>query len=112
MTNECCPNIPKCCDMRGYLSFLLLWLVSKKSLSGNQLAEEVGIRKGSKPSPGTIYPALKVLHKNKLIEYEQKGKEKIYSITKEGRVELKCAVHIFSNTFYDLVPLFKDHKKF
>ena len=50
-----------CCNMRGFLSFLLLFLLSKKSMNGQELADELEKRKGDRPSPGTIYPALKSL---------------------------------------------------
>lgn len=45
------------CDMRGMLGFLILFLLSKKSMHGQELAEEIARRKGEKPRPGTIYPA-------------------------------------------------------
>ena len=51
-----------CCDMRGMLSFLILFLLSKKPMCGSELAKEIGKRKGETPSPGTIYPALKALN--------------------------------------------------
>ena len=51
-----------CCDMRGMLGFLILFLLSKKPMHGQELAGEIANRKGEKkPSPGTIYPALKSL---------------------------------------------------
>ena len=52
-------NDDKCCDMRGLLGFLILFLLSKKSMHGQEIADEIAKRKGEKPSPGTIYPALK-----------------------------------------------------
>ena len=57
-----------CCDMRGLLSFLILFLLSKKPMHGQEIANELERRKGIRPSPGTIYPALKVgLFKNKYL---------------------------------------------
>ena len=56
-----------CCDMRGMLSFLILFLLSKKPMHGQELANELRKRKGDKPSPGTIYPALKCLKEAGLI---------------------------------------------
>ncbi|MGB7952781.1 MAG: PadR family transcriptional regulator [Candidatus Nitrosopolaris sp.] len=50
-----------CCDMRGMLGFLILFLLSKKSMHVQELADEIAKLKGGKPSPGTIYPALKSL---------------------------------------------------
>ena len=50
-----------CCDMRGLLGFLILFLLSKKPMHGQDLADEIAKRRGERPSPGTIYPALKSL---------------------------------------------------
>ena len=49
------------CDMRGMLSFQVLYFLSKKSMHGDEIAEEIGKRRGEKPKAGTIYPALKDL---------------------------------------------------
>ena len=73
------------CDMRGMLSFLILWILSKKPMHGQQIANEIEARKGSKPTPGTIYPALKELKKKGMIASQKKGKTIIYSITPKGQ---------------------------
>jgi len=57
-----------CCDMKGLLSFLVLYIVSKKPMHGQKIAKELKDRKGSIPSPGTIYPALKSLREAGLIK--------------------------------------------
>ena len=51
----------ECCDMRGMLGFLILFLVSKKPMHGQEMADEIKKRKGEKPSPGTLYHAIKNL---------------------------------------------------
>ena len=51
----------KCCDMKGYLSYLILWVLSRKSMTGAEITKELEKRRGKKPSPGTVYPALKEL---------------------------------------------------
>ena len=84
-------------DMRGYLSFLILWSLNKKNLSGVEIALEIAQRKGTKPSPGTIYPALKELKEKKLIRSD---KEKVYSLTKKGRKELISACGFFCRAFF------------
>ena len=91
------PNIimveDNCCDMRGMLSFLILFLLSKKSMHGQEIADELGKRKGSKPSPGTIYPALKYLKEKK------EGKIIVYSLTTDGQKSLKASKEVFCRTF-------------
>jgi len=91
-----------CCDMRGMLSFLILFILSKKSMHGQEIAEEIEKRKGVKPSPGTIYPALKNLKENYLIKENKEGKTIIYTITKDGEEALKSARQQFCRTFKDI----------
>ena len=90
------------CDMRGFLSFLILWLLSKKAMSGAQLADELEKRKGCRPNPGTIYPALKELARKKAIVMNEKEGKKTYSLTANGRQELDRAVNTFAKIFYDV----------
>ena len=102
----CLPNTfmgSPVCDMRGYLSFLILWIVSKKPASGAEIARELEKRKGCKPNPGTIYPALKELVEKKAITVAPKGgKEKVYSITPLGRSQMETARNSFCKAFYDV----------
>src|SRR3989338_1485422 len=92
-----------CCDMRGFLSFIVLRLIAKKNMSGEEIRKEIEKRKGAKPSPGTIYPVLKALRKSWLIqEVKDGGKEKKYRLTKKGQKELKLASRRFCEIFYDM----------
>ena len=96
------------CDMRGMLSFYMLWLLSKKQMHGDQLAEELEKRRGEKPKAGTIYPALKELKKKGLIKGEKKGKIIVYSLTPEGKAAVKYAREYFCRAFSDI---FENYKK-
>ena len=94
--------------MRGFLSFIVLRLIREKPLSGEELRKELEKRKGSKPSPGTIYPVLKTLHENGWIEeIKTKTKEKRYRITSRGRKEIEIATRKFIATFCDMKEEFK-----
>ncbi len=62
----------ECCDMRGMLGFLILFLLSKKPMHGQEIADELAKRRGDKPSPGTIYPALKSLKYAGFLREEEK----------------------------------------
>ena len=99
--DECCP--PDCCDMRGLLSFQILWELGKKPMNGQELAEQIGLRRGSKPSPGTIYPALKELTQKNLIRGNKSGRQVIYSLTEEGRVGLDEASRYFYKVFHEII---------
>ena len=88
-----------CCDMRGFLSFLILFLLSKREMSGKELSEEIERRKGDKPSPGTIYPALKHLREHGFITESKQGKSIKYALTSGGKRALKTAKVQFCRTF-------------
>ncbi|MCX9088563.1 MAG: PadR family transcriptional regulator [Candidatus Methanoperedens sp.] len=88
-----------CCDMKGFLSYLILWILSKKKMNGAEISRELEIRRGTKPSPGTLYPALKELKDKGLIESDE---NKYYSLTDKGKIELNSACNFFCKAFYDM----------
>jgi len=92
-----------CCDMRGMLSFLILFMLSKKSMHGKELADELEKRKGDRPSPGTIYPALKTLKEEGLILEEKTGKIITYQLTSQGKKVLSIAKERFCKAFMDVI---------
>jgi PadR family transcriptional regulator PadR len=93
---------PECCDMRGMLSFLILWLLTKKPMYGQEVAEEIGKRKGAKPNPGTIYPALKDLQKRKLISPKKIGRMTTYHLTEKGRKGIQKACEYFCRAYGEI----------
>jgi PadR family transcriptional regulator, regulatory protein PadR len=89
--------------MKGFLSFLVLSIINRKHMSGEEIRVEIKKRKGARPSPGTIYPVLKSLHKSGFIEeIKPNGKSKKYRITKKGSREIKAATKKFCMMFYDM----------
>ena len=94
-----------CCDMRGMLGFLILFLLSKRTMNGQEIADEIANRKGERPSPGTIYPALKSLRLMGFIEVEEKeGKAISYKLTERGTNALKVSKRRFTRTFLGVFP--------
>lgn len=96
------------CRMKGFLSFLILWLVSKESMTGTEIATELEKRKGTRPSPGTIYPVLKDLKDKGLLSVD---KNKRYSLTKRGEKELEIHIGTFFDTFCDIDEMRSSCKK-
>ncbi len=90
------------CDMRGFLSFQILFLLSKRQMHGEQLAEELEKRRGGKPKPGTIYPALKELKERHLIIGHRAGKTVVYVLTAEGKRSEKYAMSYFCRCFGEM----------
>jgi len=102
MNEGCCPEIPDCCDMRGMLSFRILWLLSKRSMNGQEIADQLGRRRGNKPTAGTIYPALKDLRIRGLVEMERTGRTTTYTLSDDGREGLEKACRYFCSTFEEI----------
>ena len=98
------------CDMRGMLSFYILWLLSKRPMHGEELAEEIGKRRGDKPKAGTIYPALKDLKENRLIKGDKRGKLIVYSLTQDGRRAARDSMKYFFRAFGDILEGYKKGK--
>ena len=91
------------CDMRGMLSFQILYLLSKKPMHGEELAKELEKRRGEKPKAGTIYPALKDLNERGLISGEKDGKIIVYSLTSEGKKVIIAAKAYFCKCFGEII---------
>jgi len=85
--------------MKGFLSFLILWLINKKNMTGAEITLELEKRKGTKPSPGTIYPVLKDLKDKGFLSIDE---NKRYSLTQKGKKELEQSLHTFFDTFCDV----------
>ena len=89
--------------MKGFLSFIVLKLIGKKNMSGEDIRQELKKRKGSKPSPGTVYPVLKSLSESGFIKEVPNGnRTKKYKLTRKGQKELKIATRKFCEIFYDM----------
>ena len=94
--------MPQILEFKGFLSFLILHELSKKRLYGEELAEKIGVRRGSKLTPGTIYPALERLRNQKLVTRRREGRNKYYKLTTLGEEELEEQYKLFGQYFRGL----------
>lgn len=86
-------------ELTAPLGFLILHELRRPS-TGTELAHRIGTRRGGDMlTPGTIYPALKSLHRKKLITFKTRGREKIWRLRKEGEEELEQLYAEFSLLF-------------
>ena len=85
--------------MRGSLPLIILWMLSKKKMTGSEIALEFESKRGHKPSLGTIYP---LLYDFKYKGFVSTDKNKKYSLTRKGKKELDLRLHIFFDIFYDI----------
>ncbi len=72
-------------------------------MHGQEIADELEKRKGERPSPGTIYPALKMMLEDGLVSEEKKGKTIVYALTDAGKQSFKTAKQKFVRAFVDIV---------
>ena len=93
----------ECCDMRGLLGFLILFLLSKKSMHGPEISNDIAKRKGEIPSLGNIYPALGGLKHSGFLDEQKEGKTIVYNLTPKGRKALQIAKRKFSKTFSEVL---------
>lgn len=104
----CCEDtLIECCDMRGLLSFTLLWVLSKREMYGQELADELERRRGTRPNPGTLYPALSELEKNGFVDARKEGRKKIYTLTSDGCVGIQNACERFYQMYGDILEKFR-----
>lgn len=72
-------------------------------MHGQEIADEIEKRKGERPSPGTIYPALKSMKEAGYITEEKSGKAIVYSLTDDGKRTFKVAKQKFVRAFIDIL---------
>lgn len=74
--------------IRGFSRSIILWLTSKRPMSGYRIVKEMGRLTGQSFHPGVVYPLLYELEGRGFIagEWAQKGRRRIryYSITEKG----------------------------
>jgi DNA-binding PadR family transcriptional regulator len=92
--------------MRGLLSFSILWLLTKRDMYGQEIADELAQRRGTRPNPGTLYPALAELEKNRNVETRKEGRKKIYTLTDQGRESSRVACEYFCRAYGEI---FQEH---
>ena len=74
---------------KGYLKLLVLAILDKGPMHAYGIIKELEKSSGFKPSPGALYPILKRLLREGLVEAEPGGHEtpgtRLYKITSKGR---------------------------
>ena len=78
----------------GFLKLAILKLVSVRPMHGYALMKDIDRLSDHtwKPSPGSVYPALRELQSSGLIAQEVVGRKRVYRLTSEGENVLTDAV--------------------
>ncbi len=96
--------------MRGMLQFCILWTLAKKPMFGDEIATEIGRMKGGKPTPGTIYPALKQLKKTGAVDSKKEGRKTIYTLTEKGKQGKNEAMEYFCRAFGEIFEAYQQSR--
>lgn len=74
---------------RGDVRVAILALLAEQPMHGYQIIQQIDERSGGtwKPSPGSVYPTLQLLTDEGMVEVEEQGGRKTYSLTEAGRAE-------------------------
>lgn len=97
---------------KGLLPLYALFILSLGPTNGNDIANQIGERTNGRwiPSTGGIYPLLKKLEKQKLIEGkwdDSKNKiQKIYTLTDLGFEELEGKKELLKNKIEEALEVF------
>ncbi len=75
--------------MRGHLRILVLKAIKEKYSTGYCITKYLEEETGKRPSYGSIYPLLKQLEKEELINTKKEGKRKLLNLTKKGETEIR-----------------------
>jgi PadR family transcriptional regulator PadR len=94
---------PEFIDMKGMLSFHVMWILRQRRMCGDELIKELGKRRDDTPSPGTLYPALKNLKADGLVEANRDDKRMNYSITPKGIKDLDLAISYFKSVYGEIL---------
>jgi|BEDMetMinimDraft_1075159.scaffolds.fasta_scaffold00470_1 Predicted transcriptional regulators len=78
---------------RGALRMLILDALSDRSMHAYEIMKSIEKKFGGvyKPSPGSLYPVLKSLIREGLIEVEMREDKKIYKLTEAGKAKWREA---------------------
>ena len=98
----------------GLLPLYVLHLLQSKEMFGNEIINEIKTRTHStySPNPGTVYPLLKELEKEKFVECKWNLKKehprKNYIITEKGKKEYKILKKILKNKVKKSLTIFNE----
>ncbi|MEM0215987.1 MAG: PadR family transcriptional regulator [Candidatus Bathyarchaeia archaeon] len=93
--------------IRGFSRVIILWLLSRKPMSGYAITKELRAMTGWNMTAGVVYTLLYDLAEMNLIhgEWHQKGRRRVrvYSVTDKGCELLKSIRRLFKMPVKDLI---------
>ncbi|MGG7165483.1 PadR family transcriptional regulator [Clostridium ihumii] len=98
---------------KGLLPIYALYILSLGPTNGNDISNKIGLRTNGAwvPSTGGIYPLLKKLEKQKLVEGQwddtKKKTQKVYKLTEDGEKELENKKELLRDRIEQSLEVFK-----
>lgn len=83
--------------VKEFLDVVMLYFLKRKPMSGNELITLIYDNFRILSSPGTAYPILHAMEKDRLVVRKREGKRKIYRITDKGESALNESEWILRN---------------
>ncbi|MFI9272570.1 PadR family transcriptional regulator [Kitasatospora sp. NPDC052896] len=77
---------------RGDVRASLLALLKERPMHGYEMITEIGERTAGawRPSPGSVYPTLQLLEEEGLIQAQEGGGKRLFTLTEAGRAEAEA----------------------
>ncbi len=72
-------------EIRGLLKLLILNELDNNEATGYELIKRISTKITKKPSPGSVYPILKELASNGILECREEGSRKVYRLSEKGK---------------------------
>jgi len=76
---------------RGDVRAAILHLLAEAPMHGYQIMQEISERSDGiwQPSPGSVYPTLQQLEDEDLVQADERGGKKTYTLTDDGRAKVE-----------------------
>jgi len=89
------PEMPNGSLMKSFLDIIVLAMLNGNPVHGYKVIAELHRSFGVLLSPGTLYPRLYSLQKEKLIDVMEDKRRKLYFLTPEGRKRVSTVNQLF-----------------
>ena len=94
--------------VKSFLDVIVLTMLLEGPKHGYKLIADIHTLFGVLLSPGSLYPFLYSLEKERLVEAQQDGKRKMYEVTSEGRMRV-TTMRSFYNSHVGRIQKFLDN---
>lgn len=95
----------------GIMDIMILHLLRKKPMRGYDIIDKIKKHFGVKISPGTIYPILSKLKKQRLISAKKHGRKTLFCSTKNGKIVRRLLIPHYLKVQKNIAGMFRRKNK-